>query len=76
MKIIKLTDSENQIILVNLGNVTHIVPDEKEGSILYTIKESGYFVINVKETINEIYTKIDNWKIRAVAQKSDYGYRN
>lgn len=59
MKLIKLTDSESQVILVNLGNVTHIIPDEKEGSILYTIKDSGYFVIHVKETINQIYENID-----------------
>jgi len=59
MKILKLTDSENQIILVNLGNITHIVPDDNNGSVMYTTKESEYFVITVKESIDEIFAVIE-----------------
>ena len=41
MSIIKLTDTSNNKILVNLQNVTHIILSE-DGSVIYTVKESDY----------------------------------
>jgi hypothetical protein len=57
MTIIKLTDTDNTEILVNFQNVTHVVPD-KSGSTIYTIKESGYFIISVNENIDEIMNRL------------------
>jgi hypothetical protein len=58
MKIIKLTQRNNVEILVNFQNVTFVEP-EKEGSLIHTIRESGYNIINVKESIDEIMQKLE-----------------
>ena len=58
MKILKLTSSDNNQILVNFQNVTHATPTEN-GSIIYTIKEEGYHVIHVLENLDEILEKIE-----------------
>ena len=56
MKLIKLTSTiDDQTILVNFDNVTHIVPNEDNSSTIYTTRESGNF--EVKENIEDILTK-------------------
>jgi hypothetical protein len=58
MKILKLSNSDNQKILVNFQNVTHVTSTEN-GSVIYTIKEEGYHVIHVLENLDEILDKIE-----------------
>lgn len=59
MKMSKLTISDNTKILVNFQNVTHVTPTEN-GSVIYTIKEEGYHVIHVLESLDEILDNIGN----------------
>ena len=60
MKILKLTDTDNKVILINLDNVTHITPGDDDGSVIYTIKDSGYYVIRVKENMDKIMELAEN----------------
>lgn len=59
MKMLKLTNSDNKKILVNFQNVTHVIPTDS-GSVIYTIKESGYHIINVTESLDDILDEINN----------------
>lgn len=59
MKTLKLTNSDNKNILVNFQNVSHVVPTDK-GSVIYTVRESGYYVIHVVESLDEIFDSINS----------------
>ncbi len=59
MKTLKLTTSDDKNILVNFQNVTHVVPTDK-GSVIYTVRESGYHVINVVESLDKIYDNLNS----------------
>ncbi len=58
MKTLKLTTSDNKSILVNFQNVSHVSPTEN-GSVIYTVKESGYNVIHVLESIDELLDSLN-----------------
>lgn len=59
MKILKFTDEEGKVFLINLDNVSHIIPDDKKGSVIYTTRKSPPNIISVKESIDEIKQLID-----------------
>ena len=59
MKLIKLTSSENNVVLVNFQNVSHLAEGE-ECSIIYTTKNEGYHTITVKESLDEIVEMLES----------------
>ena len=55
----KFTDEEDQMFLINLDNVSHILPRDERGSNIYTTRKSPPNIIFVKESIDEIMQMIN-----------------